>query len=315
MLSGIRLHAEQVGKLNVMLDKSKVRKNFDAAASAYDTVAKLQQHVAAELLDRMEVMRLAPKTILDLGSGTGRSSQHLGTRFPRADLVQVDIASQMLCHARQIQGLSPRKLSFLCADAEQIPLADNSVDLVFSSLMLQWCQEPEQVFAELKRIIRPGGLFIFSTLGPDTLYELRESWAAVDDGVHVNAFMDMHVVGDSLLHAGFVDPVVEVDETIVTYDSGRGLMMDLKGLGATNVVSNRRPGLTGKKRLSNMLREYETYRRDGKLPATYEVVYGHAWVVAGNSSSLPRKNTFAISLDTLKQTLSRYTGKDKKRDE
>ena len=162
---------------------------------------------------------------------------------------------------------------------EMLPVAGSAVDLVFSSLMLQWCNDLDAAFAEAARVLRPGGLFIFATLGPDTLRELRASWAGADNKVHVNAFMDMHDVGDSLIRAGLADPVLDVERLTLTYDDGYRLMRELKYLGAHNVNVGRRKTLTGKRRMLDMLAAYEQFRQEGRLPATYEVVYGHAWML------------------------------------
>jgi len=165
----------------------------------------------------------------------------------------------------------------VCADAERLPFVDASFDLVFSNLMLQWATDNDATFAELRRVLRPGGLLLFTSFGPDTLRELRESWARVDDYNHVNLFMDMHDVGDALLNARFADPVMDVEKLTVTYPDARRLMRDLKQIGAHNVTGGRPRGLTGKRHLQAMIDAYERFRSDGLLPASYEIVYGHAW--------------------------------------
>jgi len=261
-------------------DKRQMAAGFDAAAPAYDRLAVLQQTVEAGLLDRLEMMRIAPQRILDLGAGTGNAGRTLARRYRGSRVIQADIAPNML---RQSRRRSRRWLSrqhYVCADAENLPLQSGVVDLVFSSLMLQWCPYPARTFAEILRVMRPGGLFLFSSLGPDTLRELRESWAEAGDAdvVHVNGFYDMHDVGDALLRAGFADPVMEVDTLILTYERVWDLMRELKQLGARNVTAGRRRSLTGRRRMEQVAAAYEKRRSDGRLPATYEVVYGHAWV-------------------------------------
>lgn len=257
-------------------EKRRVAAAFDRAARDYDALAEFQGTVADRLLQRLDYMRLAPETILDLGSGTGRAARMLAKRYPGARIIESDLAFGMLRRARGL-GRWFRRRTAVCADAELLPFADASVDLAFSSLMLQWCNDPANVFAELERVLRPGGLLIFSTLGPDTLRELRESWATADGDVHVNAFIDMHDLGDALVRTGLGEPVMEAERFTLTYGDGHALMRDLKSLGARNANAGRRRTLTGKGRLRDMLRAYETHRRDGRLPATYEVVYGHAW--------------------------------------
>jgi malonyl-CoA O-methyltransferase len=161
-----------------------------------------------------------------------------------------------------------------------LPVAGASIDLVFSSLTYQWCDDPGRAFAEARRILKPNGLFLFATLGPDTLKELRASWAAVDDYVHVNTFFDMHDIGDTLVRAGMEDVVMDVEVITMHYGDCKGLMGDIKAVGAHNVNVARRRGLTGKDKFRRMLQAYEQYRSGEGLPATYEIVYGHAWTPA-----------------------------------
>lgn len=260
-------------------NKADIRRNFNAAAAVYDRTAVLQRAVGARLLERLDLVRLEPQRILDLGSGTGGGAAQLGARYPAARIIQLDQAFNMLRQSRR-RGLSDRQ-SLVCADAEALPLQAGRVDLAFSSLMLQWASDPVRVLQEARRALRTDGLFLFSSFGPDTLAELRESWARVDDHVHVNAFADMHDVGDALVGTGFADPVMETERFTLVYKDGRALMGELKALGAGNVNAGRRRALTGRRRMQQMLEEYENRHGDGRdgLPATFEVVYGHAWAV------------------------------------
>jgi len=266
-------------------NKNLVARSFGRAAAHYDDVAVLQRQTGDELLDRLSLVTLQPDRILDLGVGTGRNLSLLGRRYPNAELLAVDIAPAMLAHARnsfsQAQGLkrwlpNAQKPKYLAGDAENLPLADNSVDLVFANLALQWC-DPRMSFAEIQRVLRPDGLLMFTTLGPDTLHELRQAWASVDDYPHVNMFYDMHDVGEAMMEAGLAEPVLDTDRYTLTYATSMALMKDLKVLGARNVNTGRRPGLTGKQTIKRVADAYEVFRNDGLLPATYEVVYGHAW--------------------------------------
>lgn len=265
-----------------VLSKAQLRASFERAAPVYDQVAVLQREVGARLLERLALVRMVPQVVLDVGAGTGNSTQGLARQYRKARLIALDLAVAML---RQVRRRSPwlRSWQLVCGDAERLPLADASCDLVFSNLTLQWCQDLDSAFAEMRRVLRPGGLLLFSTLGPDTLKELRASWAAADGRTHVNAFIDMHDVGDALLRARFAEPVMDMETLTLTYADARGLMRDLKTLGAHNVTAGRAHGLTGKGRLTAMLAAYEGLRCDGVLPATYEVVYGHAWVPAARS--------------------------------
>ncbi|MBI2992925.1 MAG: malonyl-ACP O-methyltransferase BioC [Gammaproteobacteria bacterium] len=268
----------RAGQEGFHTDARRVARQFDRAAAGYEREAVMQQTVAARLIERLQYMNLSPALILELGSGTGRSARALCDRFRSALILELDLAPEMLRQARP--GWWRRRFTrrlWMCADAQRIPLGAAGIDLIFSSLMLQWCNEPDAVFAEAARVLRPGGLLLFATLGPDTLRELRESWGNADDAAHVNAFADMHDLGDALMRAGLRDPVMEVEQFTLTYADVFALMRDLKQLGAQNANAGRRRTLTGKERMGRMLQAYERHRRDGLLPANYEVVYGHAW--------------------------------------
>ena len=262
------------------IDRRRVRRSFAHAAPSYDAAAVLQARVRDELLQRLDVVRLEPAVVLDLGAGTGHASLALKRRFRSSQVVALDLAEGMLREAGRRQTLL-RRFRRVCGHAAQLPLRDASVDLVFSNLMLQWCTDPDAVFRECRRVLRPGGLFTFTTFGPDTLVELRRAWAAADHHTHVNRFIDMHDLGDALLRAGLVEPVMDVERYTLTYAEVRDLMLDLKAIGAHNANAGRPRGLTGKGALARMTAAYEAVRRDGRLPATHEVVFGQAWVPVG----------------------------------
>ena len=263
------------------IDKKWLRNSFSQSAPTYNQVSVLQQEVANHLIERLELMTMVPESVLDLGSGTGFCSEQLLARYPKSSLYSVDIAHGMLTYARSQKSWLRKfrqKQSFICGDAESLPLQKNSVDMVVSSLALQWCFDQSAVFENLYRVLKPGGLLMFATMGPDTLKELRQSWASVDDKSHVSGFYDMHDVGDALIRAGFADPVMDVEHIKLTYKQVGDLMKDLKALGSRNAVSGRSHALTGKQKFKGMLQAYENFRQDDLLPASYEIVYGHAWI-------------------------------------
>jgi len=262
------------------IDKGAARRSFDQAAPGYDEAAVLQREMADRLLERLDYVRLKPELVLDLGAGTGYAIPGLQRRFGTARILALDFAPTMLLRARaqdRTCNSRPERPDCVCADVESLPLADASVDLIFSNATFQWCNDIRGTFGECLRVLRPGGLLLFTTFGPDTLGELRDAWAAADGYSHVSPFPDMHNVGDALVDARFADPVMDVERLIVTYKRARDLMRDLKILGAHNATSQRARGLTGRRRLLAVERAYEAHRRDGRLPASYEVVYGHAW--------------------------------------
>ena len=266
------------------LDRAGVRASFERASASYESAAGLQARVAAELLERLAVFAFAPGVVLDLGAGTGRVARELKRRYRRALVIALDLAPGMLREARRHQQWW-RRFERVCGDALRLPLADASVDVVFSSLMLQWCEPLDTALAECRRVLKPDGFFAFSTFGPDTLHELRGAWASADGYNHVNHFVDVHEVGDALLRAGLMEPVLDVDRVEVGYPDALSLMRDLKAIGAHNVTAGRPRALVGRSRLKRMQDAYEAFRRDDRLPATYEVIYGASWGAAGRRTA------------------------------
>jgi malonyl-CoA O-methyltransferase len=302
------------------IDKRQVRRSFERAADSYDAAAFLQQEIGDRLVERLDLVRLEPQQIVDVGAGTGHVSAALGERYPDSRLLVTDIAEGMLqCSRRRLQpgvssglaglaGLLKRTLTarrgsrfaYVSADAEQLPLADASTDLLVSNLMLQWCPDLDRALAEFRRVLTPGGLLMFTTFGPDTLKELRAAWAEVDGLTHVNAFIDMHDIGDAVMRAGLGEPVMDAERMTVTYPELLPLMRDLKDIGAHHVSAGRRHGMTGRQRLSRVAAAYEQWRSDGVLPASYEVIYGHAWApLAGKPVS--RGGEQRVQLDSLRR--------------
>lgn len=290
------------------LDLAGVRSSFDRASTEYEAAAVLQARVADELLGRLELFKLDPGIVLDIGAGTGRGTRELKRRYRRAAVIALDIAPGMLREAGRHLGLF-RRFERVCGDAHRLPLADASVDLVVSSLMLQWCSDLDVVLGEIRRVLKPEGFFAFATLGPDTLMELRAAWAAVDDYSHVNIFLDMHDVGDALMRAGLMEPVLDVERMTLTYSDVLALMRDLKTIGAHNLTAGRPRGLTGRARLRGVEKAYEPVRRpDGRLPATYEVVYGAAWGASGKRGSRVTDGEVRIAPGSIRRHAPREPG-------
>ncbi|MEP7313666.1 MAG: malonyl-ACP O-methyltransferase BioC [Pseudomonadota bacterium] len=284
------------------LERAIVARSFDRASRGYDAAARLQRIVREELLSRLDGVTIAPAAILDLGAGTGVASAALKQRWRKAQVVACDIAPGMLLEARRHSRFW-RPLHCVAADAVRLPFAPQSFDLVFSSLMFQWCDDPALAFAEVQRVLRPGGLLLFSSFGPGTLRELRAAWATVDDGTHVNQFIDMHDLGAALQRVGFAEPVLDVDRHVLHYTAPQALLRELKAIGAHNVNSGRSRTLTGPRRFAAMLTAYEAQRTPRGLPATYEVVYGAAWATAQGGSLHGAEGETRVSLESLRKSL------------
>jgi len=275
------------------LDPRSVRRAFERAAATYDSAAVLDREIGQRMAERLALVKLEPAAILDAGCGTGEGLAELRTRFPGTAIVGLDIAFAMLTAARQRLSASPAERrtlarlfgvrgpaapgALVCADLRRLPLAADAFDLVWSNLALQWINDPPVAFAEFRRVLRVGGLLMFTTFGPDTLAELRAAFAAADRAPHVGRFADLHDLGDMLLDAGFAEPVMDMEKVTLTYADADALMRDLKATGARNATTGRRRGLTGTHRWGRLIESLEAFRRDGRLPATFEVVYGHAW--------------------------------------
>jgi malonyl-CoA O-methyltransferase len=273
------------------IDQRRARRAFEAAAATCDGADCLQREVGERLLERLDLVRIEPARILDVGAGTGACTRALARRYPRARVLGLDFARPMLSVARSRAPRFFSRQAFVCADAEALPLAPRTFDLVLSNATLQWCNDPAVPLREFARVLVPGGLALFSTFGPDTLAELRSAWTQIDRASHVHPFLDMHDIGDALLRAGLSEVVMETERITVEYPDFATLTGDLKRLGATNAAAGRPTGLTGPRRLARVAAAYEARRRPGGgLPATWEVVYGHGWSprTSGISVAPPR---------------------------
>ncbi len=283
------------------LDKSLVRRHFGRAAKSYEQHDVLQREVQAALLERLDFYTETPLRVVDVGAGTGRGTALLKQRYPKAEVIAIDLALPMLRAAKQHSSWR-KPFARVCAEATALPLADRSVDVLHSNLCFQWIDDLPTLFGECMRVLQPGGLLVFSSFGPDTLKELRAAWAEADQQPHVSRFLDMHDVGDAMLNAGLRDPVLDVFRYTLTYSEPRKLLEELQGLGATNADSTQVRGLTGKARYQRMLAAYETMRDDGRIPATWEVVSAHAW---GPPVGQPRRGAgggeiASFSIDSLR---------------
>ena len=305
------------------VNRQHLKQHFSHAAPSYDEAAILQKTVAERIDERLSLTTVEVLRIADIGAGTGLLTEKLLARYPDADLFAVDLSEAMLQISKtrlQIERFTALKplnkllpkfnqklgVTLINADAFALPFADGSLDMITSNLMLQWCDDLDAVFQEFRRVLRPEGLLMFTTFGPDTLKELRQAWQMADvENQHVNHFIDMHDIGDALIRAGFGQPVMDVEHFTLTYDKPMGVIKDLKAIGATNASLNRKRGLMGKGKFQAMLNAYEELRQNGKINATYEVVHGHAWAAQEifKGPERDRSGLVEISLDEFsKQT-------------
>jgi len=263
-------------------DKQRIRRNFTRAAAAYDAAGAVSREICARLLEHLDLMRLAPERILDAGSGTGVAAGMLIRRYPRAHVSAIDLTLPML-RAQPRSGkwsgtvraaLGRGAVHPICGDFERLPLRSGAMDLVVSNLALHWSEQPAAAFAEMLRVLRAGGLLAFTTFGPDTIKELAQASASIGESTPAHRFIDMHDLGDLLIRSGFAAPVMEMEYLTLTYARLEDLLHDLRANGALSV---RRVGLRTPRWRQRIAQRYEAMRRDGRLPATLEVVYGHAW--------------------------------------
>jgi malonyl-CoA O-methyltransferase len=252
------------------------------------------------LLERLDGTTLQPARVLDVGSGPGAGAAALHARYADAEVIALDLALPML-HAATHRAGDPPAFARIAGDAQALPLADGSIDIVHSNLCLQWCDDPGLAMAEFGRVLRPGGLLLFTTFGPATLHELRTAFAEADATPHVSRFIDMHDIGDALLASGFRDPVLERDDFTLTYSDAWTLMRELRAIGATNADVKRQRTLTGKAHLRRVVAAYEQFRQDGVLPATYEVVYAQAFAPGvGQPRRTPGGDIASFPVDRLR---------------
>lgn len=249
------------------------RRRFARAARSFASASFIHDEARRRLFERLDGLRVEPGLIVDLGAALGSSAAELVRRFPDATVVACDSSPEML--ERCVAG-SFRKLA---GNAEQLPFPDRSVDLIFANLVLPWAR-PDALFAEGRRVLKQSGVLVFSTLGPDTLGELRQAWARADDAVHVHAFFDGQILGDLLLGAGLEEPVLDVDRLKVSYSELSSVIRDLRACGGTNTAGGRRRGLMGRRRWQKFVEALwrdQGEGRDGRLSLTVELIFGQAF--------------------------------------
>lgn len=268
---------------NQMINKKFKKKIFDRAAFTYDDYAVLQNKIIDNLFKRMDLITLNPEIAIDLGCGTGRVSKILHNKFTNLDLINFDLSEGMLSFAKNKNSnnlfpfLRKKKNSYICGDIDYLPFKNESFDLIWSSSAFQWSNNINSSFKQVLNILKPGGLFIFSTFGPNTLNELGKISEEIFDTSTINNFFDFNIIGDLLKNSGFKDSVLDVENYVLTYQNPKNLLIDLKKIGATAGEIDHNRGLVGKNFISKYLKSYEKFKENNLYPATYEVIYGYAW--------------------------------------
>jgi malonyl-CoA O-methyltransferase len=267
-----------------LFDRRHVRRAFSRAARSYEASASLQHAIEAQLLDSLSYRdsrpdAAAPQVVVDLGCGPAHAAAAMQQRWPKARVLALDLALPMLQAGVARKAWNPlrRRVQRVCADASALPLADACVDVLFSNLCLQWVDDLPAVLAGFRRVLKPGGLLLLSSFGPETLHELREAFAAVDAVPHVSPFAGIAQWGDALMAAGFRDPVLDRDVIQRAYADLPSLMRELRAIGATNALHARRHSLTGKSRWARAIAAYPSAGDGTSLHATWETITAMAW--------------------------------------
>ena len=281
-------------------DPQQIIQSFNKAAQHYEAAAIVQGMIGEQLLDQLSFIKIAPQQIIDLGCATGYLTEKIAQRYPKANVLGVDMAEQMIAQAMQRETT---QLQFTCQCAEDLLLPSNSVDLIISNLMLHWCDDFPRVLAQCLRVLKPNGLLLFASLGPDTLHELKNSWQNIDQHQHVHDFIDMHDIGDILLQQGWHDPVMYRQDMTVSYADVLEVMHSIKAIGAQNIHAQRFRGLQGKAVIERLQHIYQTNygQQDDKLPVTYEVMYGHAWKPTQGKQSIADDGSVMVPISGIKQ--------------
>lgn len=281
--------------MDILRSNTEICNSFNKHAKDYQKAAAVQIEIGTRLFNRLDYFKFQPAKILDLGCGPGYFSDLLHKKYPNAEIISLDIAIDMLQQAKLQSHVKQDRL--INADAGNLPFGAESFDLIFANQVIHWIEPMQKAFVEIFRVLKLDGLLLFSTLGPNSLYELKNAWASVDAYAHTHDFLDMHDIGDMLLAANFADPVVDSEYITVRYPSQASMLKSIKSQGVRNISPDRKKGLT----TPGLLKEFEQAlpkTQDNKYPLTYEVVYGHAIKSTINT----QQETF-ITLEELKKTI------------
>ena len=272
---------------------------FARAAATFDSADVIHSEARSRMLERLPFFELKPRRVLDLGSATGKATVELDALYPNAEVVAIDLATPM-ASITQNRCDNLGSVTSLVGDAQKLPLLDDTVDLIFANLILPWC-DPQGLFQEAARVLRDGGLIVFTTVGPDTFQEIRRAWIGIDENIHVHGFLDMHDLGDIAVRSGLTEPVIDIDRFQLTYQLRERLFEDLRATGATNMAFGRRMQLTSLGRWESFCNQLEACRVEGQLSISVELVFGLAWGLA--SATKPNDKVVSIPIEDITEGL------------
>ena len=256
------------------IQQNHVRMRFDKCVELFNDHDFFHEYCRKNLFERLAPIKINPKIILNIGSATGSGSNLLSKNYKDSQIFNIDLSFGML---KQSLLKKNKKIKHIQAEASVLPFNDNSIDLIFSNLCMPWLNDLPFFFREIRRVTKKNGLFIFSTLGPDSLLALKKAWAEIDNFSHINNYIDMHIIGDQLMNAGLLDPVLDSERMIIKYDNISSIERDLTCTGARNALTAREGSLTGKKKYEQFRKKIFPCNTNDKLDIEMEIIYGHAW--------------------------------------
>jgi len=272
--------------------QNNIKKRFDNCAQSFFDFDFIHRHCRKDLIGRLAPIKIAPQQAVDLGSALGSSAIFLEKNYPACQITNLDISRSMLLSAKNnIKAL--RNINQIQASAEILPFKNDSIDLIFSNLLMPWVNNLSFFLYEINRVLSKDGLFIFSTLGPDSFANIKAAWSTIDNFEHVNNFIDMHIIGDQLLNSGLFDPILDSDKLIIKYEDVNTFFKDITASGSRNCLRNRNHGLTGKKKFNSFKEYLEKSKNNNCFNIELELIYGHAW--GGTAQTTPNEYSFDVS--------------------
>jgi len=272
--------------------QNNIEKRFDNCAKSFSDFDFVHRHCRKDLIDRLVPIKIAPKQAVDLGGALGSGAEFLEKNYPACQITNLDISRSMLLSSiKNIKAL--RHINQVQASAEILPFKNDSIDLIFSNLLMPWINNLSFFLYEINRVLSKNGLFIFSTLGPDSFANIKAAWLSIDNFEHVNKFIDMHIIGDQLLNSGLSDPILDSDRLIIKYEDLNAFFKDITASGSRNCLRNRNHGLTGKNKFNTFKKYLGKSKNNNRFNIELELIYGHAW--SGTAQTNPNEYSVDVS--------------------